>query len=65
MSDTLKEFLRGIILAVIPVIITALSDPNLTLKVLVIGVVIAALRAVDEWLSQKNMGIAKNGISGI
>lgn len=64
-NETIKEFLRSIILSVIPVIIVQLSDPSLTIRVAVIAIVIAILRAIDELLSEKKLGIAKNGISGI
>lgn len=65
MNDTIKEFIRGLILAVFPVIIVQLSDPALTIRAIVISVVIAVLRGVDEYLSEKKLGINENGISGL
>lgn len=65
MNESIKEFLRGLILAVVPVIIVQLSDPSLTIRAALVAVVIAVLRAVDQYLSENKMGINRNGISGL
>jgi hypothetical protein len=48
----IREFIRVIVLAIIPVIIATLSNPDWTWKGFVVAAVVATLRAADKWLHE-------------
>lgn len=50
---TIREFLRVIILAALPIVITALTVPGWTVRGVIAAVVLAALRAADKWLHER------------
>ena len=49
-SEAAKEFLRLILIAVIPVVIDSLQKGNLELRTIIVVAVVAGLRAIDRYL---------------
>lgn len=56
--EAIKEFFRVIILAVIPILISNLTDETFNWKVIGITAAIAGLRFIDKWLHE--VGKAKS-----
>ena len=61
LREALKEALRVVVLAVIPVAIDGLSNGSLNLRFVAIAGAVAALRFVDKWLHES--GRAEGGLT--
>ena len=50
--EAVKEFLRVIALAILPVIIVSVEEGALDLRIIVVTGLLAGLRLVDKWLHE-------------
>lgn len=55
LTEGLKELLRVVIIAVLPVVILSLEKGEVDYRLIIITGVIAALRALDKWLHEKDV----------
>ena len=60
-KEAVKEGLRVIVLAVIPVVISSLSSGAVDWKLVLTAAAVAALRSIDSWLH--NSGVAEKGLT--
>ena len=65
--EAFKEFLRVVLLAVVPVLIVGLENGNLNLRFVGLTAGIAFLRALDkvlhEWGKEENNKLAEGGLT--
>lgn len=59
--ESLKELLRVVLIAVLPVLYTSLDQGTVDWKAVGIVAVVAGLRAVDKWLHES--GVADKGLT--
>lgn len=52
-KEAVREFVRVILLSIIPVVIVVLEAPEVGLKAGILAVVIAVLRATDKFLHER------------
>lgn len=52
-KESMLEFARIIVLAIIPVLLTYFETPQMTMKALAISIIIASLKAVDKYMHEK------------
>lgn len=64
-SESIKEFARMCIIAVLPVIILSLEKQDFDVKATGIALALAILRAVDRYIHESDEGVFRkmNGIS--
>ncbi len=53
--ESFKSFLRLILLAIIPVLISSLSSNHIDWRSTLVAVVLSTLYAVQDWLHQKDV----------
>ncbi len=65
--EGLKEVFRKVILAVMAILLIQLQSPNsnIDIKAVAVAGLIALLSGLDNWLSAKEVGINKSGITGV
>ena len=51
--DAIKEFLRIVALAVVPALIVVLENGEVSAKAIILVLVVAILKAIDEFLHEK------------
>lgn len=61
LKEAVKEALRVVVLAIIPVVIDSLNKGEVDIKLVVTVGVVALLRFVDSWLHES--GTAKLGLT--
>jgi hypothetical protein len=63
--EGLKELLRTAMMAVVPLVISALSsgDHSIDWRAIAIAGVIALLSGVDKWLHKEGKGLGGNGLT--
>ena len=63
--EAFKEFFRVIVIAVIPVVLEALTQSEVSWRSVSVAVFIAILKALDSWLHDKSKELPKTQQGGI